>query len=46
MDENHNVVEEFSSISKSKERGYNPSKIKESIKNDEIYFDSYWKIVN
>ena len=46
MDENFNVVEEFSSMNKSMERGYNISKIKKSIKNNEIYFDSYWKIVN
>ena len=46
MNENYDVIEEFRSINKSIERGYNISKIKESIKNNIMYFDSYWKIVN
>jgi hypothetical protein len=45
MDENHIVLEEFRSIAKSTERGYNISKIKESIINNGMYFDSYWKII-
>jgi hypothetical protein len=45
MDEKYNILEEFSSISKSIERGYNISKIKESIKNNTMYDNSFWKII-